>query len=263
MEKVISREDLEKVLEKHMATGEVVAPVRDGELILFQPLKAIGDILLDYTNPLKPARECFLPSREELFGQAEPPDRSPQERKRMIFGVRPCDAQALFLLDKAFGGEYEDSYYLSKRARSILVGLACNDPERTCFCLSLGGGPHSKAGLDVLLTELGDGNYLVETVTPAGEELFEAYGKEAGKPEAEKKETLETEAKKKITKSCALPSNLESVFEHPYWEKVSRKCIGCGVCTYLCPTCYCFNLSYEGGKRVRYWDSCAFACFAA
>lgn len=264
MKKVVGREELKKLLEELIAAGEVVAPVKDGELILFRPVENTEDILLDYTNPVNPAKEFFFPSREELFSHG--PDKVKlidlsRDRKRIILGIRPCDAKSLLLLDKMFSGEYKDPYYLSKRKGSTLIGLACNNPEKSCFCLSLGGGPHSKEGLDALLTELGDGNYLVETVTPQGEKLFKAYGQEAKKADVDRKKAREEEAKKGISKSCPIPTDLEPVFEHPYWEKVSRKCIACGICTYLCPTCFCFNLSDEGGARVRYWDSCSFACF--
>ncbi len=266
-EKIISKEDLKKILEALMKDAKLLAPVKEGELILFKPVKSMDDILFDYANSLCPVKELFFLPREELFrheiseGKVKLSGESPEDGKRVIWGVRPCDAKSLLLFDKMFDGEYKDSYYLEKRAKSVLVGLACSEPLDSCFCLSLNGGPHSKEGLDVLITDLGDGSYLVEGMTAKGEELFQGYGKEIGEKERAKKKELEETAKKKIRKKCQVPPDLESLFEDSYWEKVSRKCITCGVCTYLCPTCFCFNLSYEGKNLVRFWDSCSFSPF--
>ncbi len=266
-EKIVSKEELNKIIAGLMKDFEVIAPVKEGELTLFKPVKKVEDILCDYTNSLKPVKELFFPPREELFkheiseGKVKLSSASPENKRRVIWGVRPCDAKSLLLLDKVFEGEYKDASYLEKRARSVLVGLACHEPLDSCFCLSLDGGPHAKAGLDVLITDLGDDSYLIEEITPKGEELFQGYGKEIGEKERAKKKELEETVKKKIRKTCRVPADLEPFFEDSYWEKVSRKCIACGVCTYLCPTCFCFDLTCEGRDRVRFWDSCSFSPF--
>mgnify|MGYP000290694207 CR=1 FL=1 len=267
--KIISKEELKKILEGLMKDSEVIAPVKEGELVLFQTVRSVEEILFDYTNPLKPVKEFFFPAREELFRLSVVGDRlsvntehrTPNTEHRVIFGVRPCDAKSLLMFDKMFDADYKDSSYLEKRSRSILVGLACNEPLSSCFCLSLNDGPHAKEGLDVLLTDFGDGSYLMEGITPKGEGLFQGYGRETGDKERAKKKELEEAARKKIVKECRVPSDLESLFEDPYWEKISQKCISCGVCTYLCPTCFCFDLTCEGRDRVRFWDSCSFSPF--
>ena len=115
--------------------------------------------------------------------------------------------------------------------------------------------------MDALITDLGDDSYLIEEITSKGEELLQGCGKEVGEKEKAGKKELEEVVKKKIRKVCRVPSDLEPLFDDPYWEKISRKCISCGVCTYLCPTCFCFDLSYEGRNQVRFWDSCSFSPF--
>ncbi|NOX96717.1 MAG: hypothetical protein GXO98_01360 [Nitrospirae bacterium] len=266
-EKIVSKEDLKKILEGLMKTSELLAPGKEGDLVLFKPVKNPEEVFFAYPNSLKPVKEFFFPPREELFkheireGKVGLSSEHQENRKRVIWGVRPCDAKSLLMFDKMFDGEYKDSYYLEKRAKSVLVGLACNEPLDSCFCLSLNAGPHAKEGLDVLITDLGDDSYLVEGITAKGEELFQGCGKESGEGERTRKKELEEAAKKKIRKTCQPPPDLESFFEDPYWEKVSRKCISCGVCTYLCPTCFCFDLSYEGRDCIRFWDSCSFSPF--
>ncbi|MFQ5834757.1 MAG: 4Fe-4S dicluster domain-containing protein [bacterium] len=263
MERIIEQNQINKRLSELMEDFEIIAPVKDGNLVLFKPIKKVEEVLSDYTNPLKPAKEFFFPPRESLFSFKDKGlEPSPRwERNRIIWGIRPCDARSLSLLDKVFGGEYEDSFYLEKRKKTLLVGLACRNPQSSCFCTSLNGGPHSTEGMDLLLTYLGEGTYFAQTVTSKGEELLNYAGVGVKKEDREKKERLEDSAKKMITKALEMPGDLEAIFDDPYWERISRKCISCAICSYLCPTCHCFDLTDEGRQRIRFWDSCSFPLF--
>jgi sulfhydrogenase subunit beta (sulfur reductase) len=249
---------LERIGEKY----QLIGPTRDG-VIQFKPLRSISELVLDYANSVVPPKNLFLPQTECLFafrrdrGSIVLEATGGLERERVLFGIRPCDARSLLLLDKVFNGDLEDTYYQEKRRGTVLVGLACpSPPQGTCFCTSLGIDPLSPEGVDILLTDLGD-RYLVEVATEKGEELVEGLSlaiAEGEKPKGEKGKSLE-----------GIVEKIGSLWEDEYWRELSRRCLGCGVCTYLCPTCRCFDLtdvgSTLGGRRFRCWDSCMFADF--
>jgi len=259
---MIKKAHLTQWLDKVGERYQLIGPTRDG-VIQFKPLRSSSELALDYANSVVPPKNLFLPQTECLFAFRREggsiilePSRG-LERERVLFGIRPCDARSLLLLDKVFNGDLEDTYYQEKRRGTILVGLACpSPPQRTCFCTSLGIDPLSPEGVDILLTDLGD-RYLVEVATAKGEELVEGLSlpsDEGEKPRGEEGKSLED-----------VVERIGSLWEDEYWREVSRRCLGCGVCTYLCPTCRCFDLtdvgSTLGGKRFRCWDSCMFADF--
>ncbi|MFU8795135.1 MAG: 4Fe-4S dicluster domain-containing protein, partial [Dethiobacteria bacterium] len=148
-----------------------------------------------------------------------------------------------------------------------LVGLACGEPGLNCFCTSVGGDPASTEGLDLLMIDLGD-NYLLETVTPKGEALVSEVAEFLTEAEAEAvqlKEKVVAEAAAKIKRSVdheGIPEGLPGLWDDPLWKSVSASCLGCGTCTYLCPTCHCFDIQDETegfeARRCRMWDSCMF-----
>ena len=263
MERIIDENQITRKLRELMEDFEIIAPVKDGSLVLFKPVNKVEEVLFDYTNSLKPAKEFFLLPRESLFSFKDKGlEPSPSwKKKRIIWGIRPCDVRSLSLLDNVFGGDYQDRFYLEKREKTLLVGLACSDPQSSCFCTALEGGPHSSQGMDLLLTHLGEGTYFAQSVSSRGEELLKESGVEAKIEDRQKRKKLEERAMKKISRSLQVPADLEAIFDDPYWERISRKCIGCGICSYLCPTCHCFDLGDEGKERIRFWDSCGFPLF--
>jgi ferredoxin len=199
-------------------------------------------------------------------GRAESTEKVTQ--KRVLLGVRPCDARANLLLDNVFAAEdYEDVYYTNKRENTVIIGLGCRQPLSTCFCTSFGGGPFSKEGLDILLVDIGD-KYLVDIVTDKGRRILTDEFKEATEQEIKLAGKIKSRAEKRIKspiKIEGVKEKLDSMFEDSFWERLSEKCIGCGVCSYLCPTCHCFDITDEAknsrGRRVRNWDSCMFPLF--
>jgi len=169
-----------------------------------------------------------------------------------------------------FNDPYQDPYYLSKRSNTVLIGLGCTNPYDSCFCTSLGISPGEPTDVDLMLTDIG-GEFLVEEVSDAGKQLI---AKTSGLAEAtEAENTRANEVKEasfsKVTRSIDtkdIGSKLLACFEdEDYWERVAAKCISCGICTLLCPTCYCFDISDElvkqRGTRFRCWDSCAFPLY--
>ena len=204
-----------------------------------------------------------------------PPDIGQSQRpgskgKWLIFGIRPCDAKALAILDMTFSDAYEDPYYLAKRENGVLVGLGCTNPYDSCFCTSLDIGPTDATNVDLMLTDLGD-DFLMEAITDNGKKLMAKtslaqVATEADEARAkEAKEAAYAKVTRKIDTEGITEKLLAGFDDKDYWERVAAKCISCGICTFLCPTCYCFDISDElvknQGERFRSWDSCAFPLY--
>jgi ferredoxin len=165
--------------------------------------------------------------------------------------------------------DLKDPYYLARRKNTVLLSLVCDKPLDTCFCTSVGGGPSSGDGSDIRMVHLGN-RLLLEALTEKGESLISSAKQFLKKPkqsDLEEKEKIVAESEKKVPriKVDGIKENLEKGFNLPLWSAIAERCLGCGVCTYLCPTCYCFDITDEvkgeKGKRIRTWDSCQYPLF--
>lgn len=275
--KILAKDDLGKLLKQWGEQHKVFIPSTGGgdvRLVAWDG-EDVG-FLERYRNTVVPARASFQPPYEEMFRFQKDKKgykmemTALEEEKRLLFGVRPCDAAALAILDRVFTDTYEDPYYLARRRNTRLVGLTCTDPYDTCFCTSLGGSPYGTAGLDLLLTDLGD-KFLVEAVTEAGQELIAGSDllKETGEADEARAGEVKEAAVGKVTRKIdtgEIERRLVPGFDNKeYWEGVAAKCVSCGICTLLCPTCYCFDIYDEkikqAGARYRSCDSCAFSVY--
>ncbi len=265
--------------------AEVFAPALADGVWAYQPVAPganDGGVALTHPNTARPPKNFAFPQREVLYtfeqlkGQAPKlTETLPNPAPVVVMGVRPCDGRGAPRNDMVFTGAFDDPYYQSRRAKTAYVGLACNTPPSpNCFCKAVGGSPSSKEGLDVQLTDLGD-RYHVVAVTPRGEELIEAGGKlfaEAGAADEKESQRLHSEAAKCEQRTfgdlAAAAPALKKNFDSEMWQSLAKACIGCGICTFLCPTCHCFDISDEvtgqspmRGERVRTWDNCQFPDF--
>jgi ferredoxin len=281
MEKVLSKKAFPQWVKK-LESYTMYLPRKDGDFWNYEVIKNPEIIDLDYLNTVLSPKKIIFPQREVLLEFSTSNEEElkinevlPEEAQSVIFGVRPCDAKALTLTDKVFGGDFKDPYYWKRRNSTALVGLACNTPPSpNCFCLSVDGSPHSKEGLDILMTDLGD-KYHAESFTKKGDDLLNLAKALFKNPTAKEKKDLEkiqAESKKKIQRQIKdtkkIPPKLKDMFDSPFWDEESLSCIRCGICTYLCPTCHCFDMNDEvtssspiKGERVRTWDNCQFPDF--
>ncbi|HCC32315.1 MAG TPA: 4Fe-4S ferredoxin [Clostridiales bacterium] len=215
-------------------------------------------------------KEVFLPRAEVLFGY-ETVDgvprlhpAAPSDLPRVIFGVRPCDARALALLDPVFEEPpHVDGLWAGRRQAATLVGLGCDRPGPACFCPAAGGDPLGEEGLDVLMVPV-DGGYLVRPLTERGRAWTEPLGLPPARPEQlAAAEAVADRARERLAGGAPvdLQATLASGFEHSLWDRLHERCLGCAACTYLCPTCHCFDVGDEDGRRWRRWDSCMFPTF--
>jgi len=274
MEKfVLSKAKLPEWMDKIISTYQVFAPFKEEEIVTFKPMKNPSEMDLNYINTTLPPKALFFQQTETLFTytngkniQITPTASS--SKKTLLFGMRPCDAKSLSILDFVFKGDYEDPYYIKKRNDTLLVGLSCTQPAVNCFCTSFNDSPASSTDMDVLFTDIGE-KYYVEANTEKGKQLIES-SKKLFTPATEKDTSKKKEVEKKaidaiarhmnIKNVDALVKKLDNIFDAPYWKNIAMKCLGCGACTYLCPTCHCFDIQDETilakGARIRVWDSC-------
>ena len=200
--------------------------------------------------------------QEPAPGSAAEACGSPQ----VIVGLRPCDARGFAQMDRVFGGYggfYFDPYYNARRENTTLVAFTCTSPRSTCFCRAVGGSPSGTDGVDVLLTAV-QGGYAAEAFTPRGEDMLErAFFVDASADVAEAAVRVKEAAESQVEKPFQLEGLREALrggFESPLWQELSMRCISCGTCTYVCPSCYCFDINDEiveaAGERFRCWDNC-------
>ncbi len=267
----LNKKDFQSFLKDVMNDHDLYAPVRLAEGVsIYKKIESQGEIDLESYNTQKPVKEVFFPQSEAMFRFEKVEDRhrvtstDEVKRPRVVLGARACDIQAISLLDDVFlGKEYTDVYFLQKRTSTTLIGFACNHPLSTCFCASTGGGPFNREGSDLFFIDLGE-TYLVEPLTEKGKVLTQ--NKLFAKASAEEIALASDIEKKAVKKSDAslpmegIEKKLDQLVESRFWDRVHEKCIGCGVCTFLCPTCHCFDIVdeavKESGQRVRNWDTC-------
>ena len=274
-EKILAKNEVKKLLDELLKDYTVIAPIKKDNYFLFRPIDSSDNVNLTLYNTKIPPKECFLPQNEVLYsymntnGRIElviPPN---DDKNRVIFGIRACDAKSFLLMDKFFSGrEFKDNYYAEKREKTFLIGLACNDPLSTCFCTSVSGNPFATDGLDIQLVDLDD-KYLIKGISEQGNKILKNMNwlKDAESKDLEKAKELAKKAEDSIKKLPIdkITISTDELFNNPIWEKFVDKCVGCSVCTFLCPTCHCFDVvdetTSDGGKRIRIWDSCQLPLF--
>ncbi len=272
----IAKDQLPDLLAALLERYQVFAPVEEDGLVAFERVESTQEVILEYPNTRLSPKGLLFPQTEMLFsyslvGERPEVQEAPQsEGRQVVFGIRPCDARGFGLLDRVFdNGAWQDTHYLSRRENTTVVALGCIRPALACFCTSVGGGPFSTEGSDVLLTDLGD-EYLLDILTDKGATLTEALSEleEADEGGLRRKAELQAEAEAALAgrvEAEGVDRKLRGMWDNALWERLGEKCLGCGVCTYLCPTCHCFDIVDEGsgheGWRLRLWDSCMFPLF--
>jgi sulfhydrogenase subunit beta (sulfur reductase) len=273
--KFISHDKLQSWLDQLAATMQVLAPTAQGDAVVFAPYAAGREIELRYQATVSP-KSALFPASEDLlrYNYRKNPENLGQvdveleptlaAEPTLIFGARPCDARGFLIFDRVYDGlKYKDPYYLARRQATLLATIACLQTENSCFCNSVGSAPGDATGSDLLLTPLADG-FVIEAVSAGGEKLLDNPLLTGAAGKVEEAAALRDLALREMNTPLHMTSAEEKLIQRfddiEFWEQVSAKCISCGACTYLCPTCYCFNITDEGtglsGRRVRSWDNC-------
>lgn len=273
--KFIPHDKLQSWLDELAATMQVLAPTGQGDAVVFAPYVAGQEVELRRQATVSP-KSVLFPASEDLFryNYRKNPENLGQvdievepiiaAEPTLIFGARPCDARGFMIFDRVYDGrKYKDPYYLARRQVTLLATIACLQAENACFCNSIGSAPGDAAGSDLLLTPLAEG-LVIEAVSAGGEKLLDSSLLTGAGDKVEEAAGLRDQALREMTEPLNMAparEKLTQLFDDSdFWGQVSAKCISCGACTYLCPTCYCFNITDEGaglsGRRVRSWDNC-------
>jgi ferredoxin len=282
--KFISRDGLSDWLTELSARFDVWAPRREGEAatgaVVYRPFDAAKGVELD-KKPTESAKHAIFPRSEALINYRrnqsssdpgkpalclETPEAPPP---RLVFGLPSCDARGFLILDPVYNGsgtqgQAKDIYYLRRRANTILIAKACSRVLSTCFCNWTGGSPASVEGVDVLATEVTNGCLLVPVSEDGASALDSSLLKPADDAMISEAEQNHSAAEKALSPAMDISGAMEGFVKRfedmDFWRSESAHCLSCGICTYLCPTCYCFNITDESaglnGVRLRNWDKC-------
>ena len=262
----LEKKNLERFLEILSSEYSIYAPV-NGEECEYKIWKKGDDVNLEGLNTIKPPKDLLFPNTEKMYKytrgkDAEITEIVPEDEKKILFGIRPCDVRSIELMDDAFLTKtYVDSYYAKRRGNVYVIAMGCVSARETCFCGSMDIDPGKAPSADVMMNIDADGTgYVLEGQTEKGEELLK---KAAAVLTDGGKAAKAIESPLKINKIKDLDKKLGGMFEHPIWDEVTKGCLGCGTCTFVCPTCYCFDIDSENhtaeGCKYRCWDSCMFS----
>lgn len=246
MQKILPKKELNDFLKKLLTRYELIAPVKkDNSLTKFEKVNDPKEIFLDKITRV-PIKKLFIPDNEVLIDFKK--NKQENIRKKIIFGLRRCDLNALRILDKVMF----DELYKSKRNNSVLIGLFCENPDDYCFCNSM---------------ELED--YYDLFFYPEGINYFISIGSKKG--EALVKHLKDSEKmiiKRQINHKVLTDKKIERHYRNKVWESEANKCLSCSACTIYCPTCNCFDIrdsldiSLKGDARRRSEMSCQLLSFS-
>ena len=236
-----------------------------------------GAVLSDALNTVRSAKDFFFPQTENLMDfkvegkNIEVIDTRSECEDFVLFGVRACDVKSFEVLDRVFLAEPVDSYYKNRREHGIILSLACTRPQETCFCGTFGIDAAEPDG-DVVCYKTADALYL-DAKSEKGNALLESLtclteDADTAPVEAQKAQTRTYLAKLPLAdlKTDGFGAGTTSkFFDAPEWKELSATCLGCGTCTFVCPTCQCYDIkdfnTGHGVKRFRCWDSCMYSDF--
>ena len=271
-----SREALDAVFAKIAGSKTLYIPTDTKNGAAFREWES-GMKLSGALNTVRSAKDFFFPQTENLMEfktsgkQIEIIDTRKPGEDFVVFGVRACDAKSFEVLDRVFLSEPADSYYAERRAHGVIVTMACARPAETCFCQTFGIDAAAPAG-DVSCWEA-EGEVYFEANTEKGAALLESIAEltaECGSEKVEAQQAKTREIMKKLPLAGLTTEHFggdktQELFDAPEWKTLSESCLGCGTCTFVCPTCQCYDIKdFNTGKgviRFRCWDSCMYSEF--
>jgi sulfhydrogenase subunit beta (sulfur reductase) len=276
---VLDKEHLNPFILRVAEKRQVVAPVHQGHnRYAFEKVQSADRIAIQYIPTILPPKKYYAPQHETLIEY----DLRKGQRAQMVveyeplvlFGVHTCDLAGIQCLNVVFSDRPKDLNYLFRKNKMIILGLECNDYCDSYASCALMGNHLPKGGYDLFFTDLGD-CFIIHVLTEGGRRLIGDMNF-IRPAEAEHVKALDVLRARKIeifhnevdVERNEIPLLFDRGFDHPVWEEIGNRCLSCGNCTNVCPTCYCFdvmdvpNLDLKTGRRVRVWDSCQNEPFA-
>ena len=275
--KKIAKENLYALFQKIAEDNALYVPVNNGNQVNFANWTESAEVNLDALKTVKSPKDAFFPQSENLYTCYKDGKKitiEPEElvnQNFVVFGMKACDVKGVEVLDKVFLAEPVDTFYAARRAHGTIVAMACHEPEETCFCKVFGIDCANPVA-DVA-TWMVDGELYWKALTEKGEALTTAVDSlltdtdEAKVEEAKK--AIHAIVEKLPYSNLSLEgwngNALSEKFDSPIWEELYKPCLACGTCTFVCPTCQCYDIKdYDTGhgiKRYRCWDSCMYSDF--
>ncbi len=275
--KKLALKDLNKFFDAISADQMLYMPLEKGGSVNYGVYSQGDNYDPTVLHTVKSVKDVFFPQCENMASFVTEGKKfsvtpiAPVDQSFTVFGVRACDVRGMEALDKVFLSDPVDSYYAARRAHGTIISVVCNAPEETCFCTAFGIDP-TNPGADVEATIAGE-DILFNSLTEKGAALLskvadllsDADDTAADSVKANTKEILKKLPLADIDLSNWGRGKTDELFDRPEWDELCNSCIGCGTCTYVCPTCQCYDIrDYKvGDKTTRYrcWDSCMYSDF--
>ncbi len=272
----MAKENLDLFVSVLPAFGEVYAPVKRGKGYVFDRPSNWSDVQVEYSRTVLPPKKLMLPPRERTF--SFDPEKGFQDnlaeasKPMVLFGVHAYDIYGLNILDRVFAqAKFPDPYYIARRRSTAVIGIDfVPDDKHAAGSMNADFVDH---GFDLFLSDIGD-EYLVLVGTSRGDDMVLKSGCLMRKPteadftEYKKRSKARRDAYHTHLEMEDLPEILEMEYNSKVWDEFGSKCLSCGSCSMVCPTCYCFDVCDEcdlgsrAGRRIRSWDSCLFKTHA-
>ena len=274
----INKENLSALFSCIADANELYVPCNINGSVNFAAWDEEQLVDLDTLKTVKSPKDAFFPQSETLYSckrNGKKLSITPEELQNkdfVVFGMKACDVRGLAVLDKVFLVDPVDSYYKARREHGIIVSLACSQPEEACFCNVFGIDASQPEG-DVVVYMIGDEMYW-NAVTEKGEKLTKQVASLLTDADEAKVEAQKASIKEIVSRLPYSSLSLEGwgkdavlldKFNSPIWEELYKPCLACGTCTFVCPTCQCYDIkdynTGNGVQRYRCWDSCMYSDF--
>ncbi len=268
--KIVKKKNIGKFLDTISNEYSVFVPTgNNDDDVSFQRYCKDSFTLINYSNSFLPPQKCFLfpPIWKKFIKWHFEDTKNQTDEEKALFGMRPCDAQSLTLLDRALN---DNEFYIKKRKKLLTIVTGCNSPRKSCFCTSVKGSPFLTENADIFITDTGN-NFILEDISEKGTKYLTDLP-DAGTDDLEKKEKIKKrsfESVGEIFNLEVLPEKLEKMEKMPeteaVWKKLSDSCSNCAQCISICPTCHCcfvlddivdMVVDEVGEKVAKEWDPC-------
>ena len=263
-DRTISKEVMRGLLRHLSLERTLVGPVDTGKVIEYRKAGP-SEILMDDRVSYKSIKEFYFPQVELMFtfadGEAVDNTDIPGY---IIFGAKPCDLEALRVMNKVYTtGKYVDPFFQRRAQANLLIGVGCIEQKPGCFCAAAGVDQEFSDYCDIMLIDTGE-SYTVEYLSEKGRAALKCYPATADVDCDNTRKAAPPKMEKLMFNTQAADAPYFDIID---WAKATETCQGCGICTYICPTCHCFDFKdvYEKGaaKRYKCWDSCIYPKFTA
>ena len=261
----LAKQQLMPLLDKLAADRDVFVPAVVDGVAKFARYGEGVEPDFSMVNTTMPPKDLLFPQTQKMYHYDVDKNGSyriyeyDESQEQMVFGIRPCDMRSIVCLDEVFLTKgFVDEFYENARNKLLSVCIGCAQAAETCFCESMGVDPQLAPNADIMLQDCGDFFNVIAQTEKGEAELatWAAFTEDGEGQPVDPGLTLKVSMEGVVDK-------LENMYDAPIWDNLSVKCLNCGTCTYVCPTCHCFDISQENrrkdGVRFRCWDSCMFS----